>query len=467
MENFIHASVSREALAAFERNARASGTEFHALEIYENNTCLVRLAASPYSCEDKREMYSLSKSFTSTAAGVAFGLGKLHPEQFVLDWFPEYAPLCAGDERWKRLRVGHALAMNTGHAACVMPEMAFAEDGLKAFFTSPLSHEPGTFFAYNTAATCLVAEIVRRAAGYTVPELLAREVFPALGTEDFAWLTCADGRCQGGTGIQVSCDDVMKLGLLYLNEGAWEGRRVLPQGWVKMATSLHSVNPGNGAPDWCSGYGYQFWLNQQGGFRGDGAFGQLCVVLPDKGLAAAVAAEASNMSAELDALWALLKDLRGKPASPEGRGITEAYRPKGLLDGRVSDTGWLDFRPNAPGFTGLRVRVEAGGARVWLGDAEGTQVIYAPSGSWQENTIWARNFRPTIFRQMPRTKRQSLRFAAAAASRGETLVLECRSLNTPHAFEMRFTPEGKGLRLELVSPLDIFGDEKLMRAEPR
>ena len=85
MENFVHASVSHAALAEFGRNARAVGVQLHALEIFEKNECMVRWAVAPYSCGDKREMYSLSKSFTSTAAGVAFGMGKLHPDDRVLD----------------------------------------------------------------------------------------------------------------------------------------------------------------------------------------------------------------------------------------------------------------------------------------------------------------------------------------------------------------------------------------------
>lgn len=144
------------------------------------------------------------------------------------------------------------------------------------FFEAPLSHEPGTFFAYNTAASYLAAELVRRAAGRTVPELLARTVFPALGVEEFSWLTCADGRCQGGTGLQASCDDVAKLALLYLNEGEWAGRRVLPRDWVHMAAQPHSVNAGNGTPDWCAGYGYQFWMNRRGGFAATAPLGS-CV----------------------------------------------------------------------------------------------------------------------------------------------------------------------------------------------
>ena len=139
--------------------------------------------------------------------------GKLHPDDRAPDRFPEYASLCSGDARWSRLRVGHVLSMNTGHAACVMPQAAFSQDGVRAFFEAPLSHEPGTFFAYNTAASYLAAELARRAAGRTVPELLARTVFPALGVEGLfvADLWQTDG-ARAAPGCRHPADDVAEAG---------------------------------------------------------------------------------------------------------------------------------------------------------------------------------------------------------------------------------------------------------------
>lgn len=504
MEQMIHASVSRAALSDFTREARGIGVQLHALEIFENDVCMVRWAVAPYRCGDKREMYSLSKSFTSTAVGVAYGMGVLSPDDPVLDHFPEYAPLCAHDARWSRMRVGHVLSMNTGHAACVMPKTVFAADSMRAFFEQPLSHEPGSFFAYNTAATCVAAELVRRTTGRTVPELLARTVFPALGIESFRWEQCADGRCQGGTGLSVSCDDVAKLGLLYLHEGEWQGRQLLPREWAHMVSQLHSSNENNGTPDWCAGYGYQFWLNRRGGYRGDGAFGQLCVILPEKHCVVSVAAECSDMSAELNVLWELLEhlhdgeegcvgsgvdgpaapaasDISAVPAAPgadaehdgaaascsaEPAGLPECYEPSGALDGKTVDTGWLDFLPNPVGFSGVRVTADAACARVRLSDDSGVQCIEAPSGKWRENVLFAKNFRPAIVQQMPRAHRTPLRFAAAAHSEENALALECRSLNTPHAFTMRISPWEDGLQIELLSPLNVFGGEKLLRARP-
>lgn len=147
-------------------------------------------------------------------------------------------------------------------------------------------------------------------------------------------------------------------------------------------------------------------------------------------------------------------------------GLPERYEPSGALDGKAIDTGWLDFLPNPVGLTGVRVTADGTCARVQLADDFGVQCIEAPSGKWRENVLYAKNFRPAIVQQMPRTERTPLRFAAAAQSEADALALECRSLNTPHAFTMRVSPWEDGVQIELVSAFDVFGEEKLLRAKP-
>lgn len=150
-----------------------------------------------------------------------------------------------------------------------------------------------------------------------------------------------------------------------------------------------------------------------------------------------------------------------------GRRAAEAYIPQGRLDGREWDTaGWISGQTRR--VSQACVCAWTGKPPVvWLCDGSSVQKVCAPSGTWRENTLWAKNFRPAIFRQMPRAERAPLRFAAAAHMRGDLLVLECRSLNTPHAFEMRFASSGDGMRMELFSPLDVFGEEKLLEAVAR
>ena len=135
----------------------------------------------------------------------------------------------------------------------------------------------------------------------SVPEVLARYVFPVLGIDDFHWDICRDGHCQGGTGLHISCEDVAKLGLLYLGKGVYNGQRVLSEEWVEMATSKQTESKG-GTPDWQAGYGFQFWRNAQEGFRADGAFGQLCLVLPEREIVISVITETEETKDEFDAI---------------------------------------------------------------------------------------------------------------------------------------------------------------------
>lgn len=459
MERFVEESISRQALADFIRDMEEAGNQAHCMVLYQQDRQLLRYAIAPYRWEDKRELYSLSKTFTSTAFGLAFDRGLIRPEDKVLGLFPEYAHLGRKDEKWQRLTFAHVLSMSDGHAACVFPRMAFGGDSVRAYFETPLTHEPGSTFVYNTGATCLIAEAVRRATGKPMPQLLAEEVFAPLGIEDFGWEACMDGHCDGGTGLSLCCDDVAKLGLLYLNGGRWNGRQILSPEWVRMAASRQVDTPQNGSPDWTAGYGYQFWRNEKAGFRGDGAFGQACIVLPEKQLVLALLSESTNMAEEFACMWRFLDRLNTAEGNHQPR---ESYLPTGDLSGHSLDTGWRPLAENPAGLLSLRIQADEACARVSICDGSGVQTLTAPSGRWQENLLYLPNMRPSLHHMMPRSHRQKLFISAAAHWEGEALALECRSRNCPHAYTWRFAlPEGR-LEAELLSPLDVFGDEKVL-----
>lgn len=453
MEQWASEKVSSAALEQFFQRLQEHGTQLHALEIFERGQCLVRWGVAPYRCSDQREVYSLSKSFAATAVGLAFDRGLLHPDDLLSRYFPQQTA-AQRDPRWRRVRLRHLLSMTVGHGACPMPQMAFAPDAVQAFFAAPLEFEPGEHFAYSTGASCILAEVVRRATGTTVPDLLARELFGPMGIKEIAWDSCADGRCQGGTGLKASCDDVAKLGLLYCAGGVWQGRRLLSQQWVEMATCQQAVNSQNGTPDWCAGYGFQFWRNKEEGFRGDGAFGQLCVVLPKRELVVAVMAESTDMAAELDILWELL---RGLHSGGPGQGLPPAYAPQGALADKEWDSGWLDCGENPMGFTAMRAWSAQGRAALSLCDGSRCQTLELEQGRWTHNRLWAKQLRPSLYRQMPRTGSQLLLLEAAAGWEGDVFVLECRMRNTPHSFCWRLCPVEGGVQVRLSSALDVFG----------
>ena len=124
-----------------------------------------------------------------------------------------------------------------------------------------------------------------------------------------------------GYGLCVKTEDIAKLGLLYLHKGIYNGERLLSEEWVVEATMKQiDSNPGDG--DWSQGYGYQFWrCKPQNAYRGDGAFGQFCIVMPDQNMVIAITSESKNMQASMQLLWDhLLPEIHEEslPEDPEG-----------------------------------------------------------------------------------------------------------------------------------------------------
>lgn len=457
MDHWIDPKLSGTALDTLFCRAKESGTELHTLQLYEDGVCRIRWAAAPYGCAARHEVYSLSKIFTATAVGIACTRGQLHPDDPVSRWFPEYvAEAAQSDPRWAGMHVRDILSMTTGHALCVQPRMAFAPDAVQAFFRAPLSFDPGTHFTYNTGASCMAAALVERATGQAVPELLSKELFVPLGRDPLLWRTCADGHCIGGAGLCASSDDIVQLGLLYLNGGVLQGRRLLSPEWIEAATSAKASTADKIWPDWCEGYGYHFWRNARGGYRGDGAFGQYCLILPERRQLLVVTAESREIHQEIALLWEFLEHLcDGGPRAEPRR----AYAPRGILDESSLDTGWLCCKPNPMGFTWLRFSKTGEEAVLRLCDESRLQTLCAPSGAWRENVLVAKELRPTLYTMLPCAEREALRMCCAAYDHDGTTRLECRSLDTPHAFEIICRPVPEGIRLEFSSPLEVFAPD--------
>ena len=456
--NLISPEISVSALASLLEDLKQAGSELHSIVLYRDNVKKLSWSLFPHSQEEKREMYSVSKSFTSTAFGVAFDAGLIRPEDKLVRFFPEYRSLWEKDERWQQVTLHHVLTMAPGHSSCVMAGMANAPDAAAAFFSAPLSYAPGERFAYNTGATFMAGEAVRRVTGETVPEILARYVFPAIGIENFTWLNIRDGHCAAGVGLHISCEDLAKLGLLYFNRGMVGSRRILSEEWVEMATKAQIPNSDNGTPDWCAGYGYQFWRNARGGYRADGAFGQGCFVLPQKGIVCAFTSESKDLTAAFDRIQDFLEE-PGKHF-PEKTTLPEQFSLEEEWTGEPFDSQWRRLNPNPVGLTGLRLLREKDRATLYLGDGQGVQALKVIRGKWVENTLFARELKPSLYTFSDRSQPMEIRLSAAPVSAGEDFLLECRCLNCPHRFLLRVAfPGGKAV-LTLESEFDVFSAEK-------
>jgi hypothetical protein len=255
---------------------------------------------APYAAEHCHVLYSLSKSFTSTAVGFAVADGKLSIDDEVTKFFPDETPTTASNNL-KAMRVRDLLTMATGHQD--EPSSAPDEVSAKSFLAQPVPHLPGTHFKYNTPATFMQSAIVQKVTGQTVLDYLHPRLFEPLGIEHPVWDTNFQGISLGGYGLRVRTEDIAKFGQFYLQKGRWNGKQLLPAEWIEMASSKQVANGSNPKSDWNQGYGFQFWRCRHNAFRGDGAFGQYCVVMPDQDAVIAITSGIGDMQAVLNLIW--------------------------------------------------------------------------------------------------------------------------------------------------------------------
>ena len=273
---------------------------------------------APHTADRVHLLYSLSKSFTATALGLAVDEGLVGLDDTVLSHFPEFDADVA-DPRSRSMRVRHVAAMASGHRDDTW-ERAVAldpDEPVRGFLRIPPDREPGTVFAYNQPCTYSLATIVRQRSGQTLTAYLRRRLLDPLGIGGVGWQRDAAGRELGFSGLHATTDAIARLGLLYLRGGRWGDRQLLAPGWVAQATQEQIANPDEPFPDWQQGYGFQFWMSRHG-YRGDGAYGQFCLVLPEQDAVVAITAATDRMQLVLDAVWEHLLPALGAtaPAGP-------------------------------------------------------------------------------------------------------------------------------------------------------
>jgi hypothetical protein len=199
------------------------------------------------------------------------------------------------------MRVSDLLRMSTGHQA--EPSLRTEQPWTKAFLAQPVPHKPGTHFLYNTSATYMLSAIVQKATGMTVLDYLRPRLFEPLGIEHPTWGTSPQGVTLGGYGLSIRTEDIARFGQLYLQKGEWRGKQLVPEGWVGAATARQTSNGSNPKSDWNQGYGYQFWRCRHGAYRGDGAFGQFCLVMPQEDAVITITSGVKSMQSVLDLVW--------------------------------------------------------------------------------------------------------------------------------------------------------------------
>ncbi|MDG1028964.1 MAG: serine hydrolase [Flavobacteriaceae bacterium] len=276
----------------------------HSLMIVKNGKVVTEAWWDPYNAQTPHELWSLSKSFTSTAIGFAVQEGLLSIDDLVISFFPDKIPENP-DWQLKQLRVKDLLTMTTGHNKEPFPADT-DDDWVKTFLDSELPYLPGTHFMYNTPATYMLSAIIHKISGEKLIDYLYPRLFEPLQIEKPQWEMDPKGINTGGWGLHLKTEDIAKFGQFYLQKGKWNGSQLLSQDWITMATSKQVSNGSNPDNDWMQGYGFQFWRSRYNTYRGDGAMGQFCLVFPDQDTVVAITSGTNNMGEIMQLTWDII-----------------------------------------------------------------------------------------------------------------------------------------------------------------
>jgi len=285
----------------------AAGMDLHSLMILRHGAVVAEGWWAPYRRDDIQLLYSLSKTFLATAVGIAIGEGRLSAEDLVADLLPAQVPAPVPDHL-RHLRVRHLLSMASGHREeTLLRIVSMGPDQVANFLALAPDEPPGSVFAYNQGNSLTLSQIITTLTGQRVVDYLRPRLFDPLGIERAEWLTTSTGIDQGFSGLHVTTESVARLGQLLLRGGRWGDAQLVPADFVAEARRPQVGNSRQATnPDWQEGYGYQMWMCRHGAQRGDGAFGQFAVLVPDADAVIVCTAQVIDMQAEIDLIWAHL-----------------------------------------------------------------------------------------------------------------------------------------------------------------
>ncbi|MBK8024672.1 MAG: serine hydrolase [Chloroflexi bacterium] len=307
--------VASGAIQKFIEAVEASGEELHSLMLLRHGQVIAEGWWSPYRADRPHMLFSLSKSFTSTAIGLAAAEGRLTVDDLVAGYFPDDLPEVVSPNL-AALKIRHLLSMSVGHVTDSTESMtAFPKGRWKqGFLAHPVEREPGTHFVYNSGATYMLSAILQKVTGMRLLDYLRPRLLDPIGIGRATWEQSPEKIDTGGWGLRLVTEDIARFGQLYLQNGVWQGKQIVPEAWVREATSWKIDNGPDPNSDWNQGYAYQFWRCRHKSYRGDGAFGQYCVVMPEQDAVLVMTGAMRDMQIPLNCAWDhLLPAMSEKP----------------------------------------------------------------------------------------------------------------------------------------------------------
>lgn len=303
----------------------ATGTEPHGFMIARHGKVCAEGWWAPYAPRFVHGLQSLTKTYTVTALGLLHDEGKLDLNEKIVDVLARYVPKEHAPELDKAT-VRDVLRMSTG----VKPRFDISEpDWLTHYFSLPGEFDPGSFYFYSGTTTAVGGAIIRERTGENLIPYMTPRLFDKIGIDARRLRTyyTGDGLEYGGGGFFTTTEDNLRLMMLYLNKGMWNGQRVLSEEWCRevstkqIETATEAIN-NPGVDDNYFGYGLQCWMcRPEGVYRADGAMGQFSIVVPHLDMVISIneAGDQSKLQHQhaLETVWDVLLPGIAQEALPE------------------------------------------------------------------------------------------------------------------------------------------------------
>ncbi len=284
------------------------GINLHSLMILRNGEVACEGWSKPLTPDTPHMVYSVSKSFLATAYGFALDEGLITRGTRFVDVFPEYRN--KKDKNLEKLTIHHLLTMTAGKQTAIRGEKT--NKWIETFVKAKWIFTPGEGWRYVNDNYYIASAMLVRVLGVSITEYLTDRLYKPLGIDVPFWETAPGNVEAGGWGLMLKTEDIAKLILCYHNNGVYDGVQVIPEAWVKEATTqLHDNSTVEKHRDSQAGYGCGFWkcAGVENAFRCEGVFCQYAISLKDYDACIIMTSDHSDLQETLDVIWKYVPDM--------------------------------------------------------------------------------------------------------------------------------------------------------------
>ena len=315
----VVAAVDAFVQATKTRPVKPDSISLHSIMILKHGKVVYENWYNGYTAERPHMMFSVSKTFTATAVGLAIKEGKLRLTDPVVKFFPDKLPAEQSDYL-KAMTVRDLLTMTCGHDVEPNTSRANTMDWVKGFLSWPVIHKPGEYYLYNSIGTYMLSAIVQKVTGEKLIDYLDTRLFKPLHIDRPTWDESPQGINCGGWGLSLKTEDMAKMGQLFLQKGKWNKKQLVPAKWLREMSSYQVPSAPSGTRfedlekaglnkdnnEWVQGYGYQMWMCRHNAYRADGYAGQYIMVFPDRDAVLVLTTSSSLYQPYMDLIWEYL-----------------------------------------------------------------------------------------------------------------------------------------------------------------